>query len=705
MMLELTSKLTLDQATIESKNLCDQFSDEDLDTLGRWVYDGYQQDWNSCAKWRERTSAGLDLAMQITRNKTFPWPDCANVAFPLVTIGVLQYHSRAYPALINGPEVVKCRTIGKDADGVKKGRAHRISTHMSWQVLEEDEGWEPEHDKLFVNQACVGMAYVKSRRSDGINVSELVLAKDLVVNYWTKSLDKCPRKTHIIPLYRNDIYTRVKRGEFKDVLDETWYASPVAPKDNRTEEDKRHGVKPPATPDETTPFIGLEQHVSADLDQDGYAEPYIITIEENSQKVLRIVARFERPEDIQRNDKGEIVSVAAREYFTKYGFIPAPDGSFMDIGFGVLLGPLNETVNSTIDILLDAGVLNTTAGGFLGRGAKIRGGVFTFRPFEWPRLDASGDDIRKSVFPFPKNEPSEVLFKLLGLIIQYADRIPGATELNVGENVGQNTPAETSRIMSDEGRKIYSAIFKRTWRSMKDEFKKLYILNGIYLPVGRSVEYGESGEEISRSDYLEDPRHVVPAADPHVTSQAQGLSKAIAVKQAAMGTPGYKLDEVERYFLRALGVDNIDQLYPGPDKVPPLTNPKVQIEQLKLESKKLQIQTDNQQFMLELQEEKKLNNAKIIELMAKAEAAIADIGATKAGHQIAAFEAAIGALKLHNETLSKRIELLMKGMEIDNAQQSGSKQGGVGGVAGARGNGSTPPSPAGEAAGISGAVI
>src|SRR6267378_2576657 len=128
-MLELEHSLTLNHDTIRSSNLCEHFDEKDLQTLGRWVHEGYLHDKASRSKWEKRTEAAMDLAMQVSKDKSFPWPGCANIAFPLVTICVLQFHARAYPAIINGPDIVKCRVIGEDPKGDKRLRADRISTH------------------------------------------------------------------------------------------------------------------------------------------------------------------------------------------------------------------------------------------------------------------------------------------------------------------------------------------------------------------------------------------------------------------------------------------------------------------------------------------------------------------------------------------------------------------------------------------------
>src|SRR5882724_559189 len=113
MLRKLYNKIIINSDVAQSPNLCDRFKPDDLDYLGQLVFRGYQRDDNSRSAWKTRTSAAMDLAMQIQKEKSFPWPGCANVTFPLVTIAALQFSSRSYGNIIQGTDVVKYRTIGK----------------------------------------------------------------------------------------------------------------------------------------------------------------------------------------------------------------------------------------------------------------------------------------------------------------------------------------------------------------------------------------------------------------------------------------------------------------------------------------------------------------------------------------------------------------------------------------------------------------
>jgi len=691
-MLNLDSTISLTDAAIGAVNLCDKFSLKDLDAIGEYCRAGYLQDVNSRRDWLRRNEAGMDLALQVQKDKSFPWPGCSSVAFPLVTVAAMQFHARAYPSIVNGTDIVKYRVVGEDPTGEQTVHAQKISSHMSYQVLEEDTAWEEQTDRLLFNLSIIGTCFKKTYYSSalGHNVSEMVMAKDLVLNYWAKSVEDCSRKTHIVPMQRNEIHEKIMRGVFRDIREEPWYhTTPLVRYEDRQQfADNRQGKTMPQA-DQTTELAIREQHCRLDLDGDGYEEPYIVTFEEQSGCVLRIVASFDVDdmEKIQSGQhRGRIASIKAGEYFTKFSFIPSPDGGIYDIGFGVFLGPLNESVNSLVNQLIDAGTMANTAGGFLARGAKIRGGVYQFSPFGWNRVDSTGDDLRKSVFPLPVREPSMVLFQLLSLLIQYSNRVAGTTEMMVGENPGQNTPAATSQAMIEMGQKIYSSIFKRVWRAEKEEFRKLYILNGKFLP--------ETGPMADREDYLHNPELCVPSADPSITSDHMQVVQAQMLRDASMSVPGYDRQAVERRFLRALHVEGVEAIYPGPDKTGSPSDPKMELVKIKAQDLELK----QMMFVQQLQEQARVNNAKITKLMADAALALEEAGGVKEGHKIAAFQTYISALKQHSDTLAKQADVVMKGME------RGSDLRGMDGMAGATGDTATQGMGEGPTDGADGAM-
>ena len=609
-------------------NIANLLCEEDLTTIGVQVVKDFDNDLLSRSSWERRTEASLKLALQVAETKNFPWANASNVKFPLITIAALQYHARSYPVLIDSDLPVKCRVVGDDKDGLRALRSTRVEQHMSYQLLEEDEDWESEMDKVLITQPIIGCAFKKTYY-DPVkkhNISENVLAKDLVVNYWTKSLDTAHRVTHVLQMTTNEIYERVARGLWLDVSEgRRQQQASIAMGDSlQNAQDRAQGMTPPEPNDSSTPIEILEQHCHIDFDDDGYAEPYIVYVRRDNKKVARIVARYTQA-DVERNKDNVILSIKAEQYFTKYPFVPSPDGGFYDLGFGVLLGPLNESINTIINQLVDAGTMANTAGGFLSRGIKLRGGNYSFNPMEWKHVDTTGDDLRKGIVPLPVREPSQVMFTLLNLLINYGERIGGSVDILSGQNPGQNTPAETTRTMAEQGMKIFNGIFKRTHRSLKQEFRKLYRLNQIFITEDTPyVSNAKSAGIVLASDYEGPVTDVMPTADPSVTSDAQRMNQAAAIAQRVAATPGlYNRYEAEYSFLKAMKVTNIDKILPdpkGPNAVPPPVNPKLQIEQLKQQTKQAEMDLNMKMGLLKLMSEAELNQAHIQKLEAEVEA-------------------------------------------------------------------------------------
>ena len=670
-------KLNLDKVQ-DAKNVCDLFKDKEaLDKIGRTVHKSYEIDEQSRKKWMTKQQDATDLALQLIEEKTTPWRGAANVKFPLLTIAAMQYAARAYPVLVKTPDLVKYRVQGRDQFGVKAARALRISSHMSYQLLDQDEDWEEDHDKMMLVKPILGCAFKKSYYDPikGHNKSVLVLPKNLCVHYYAKSIEDCERKTEIFELYDREIKERELRGIF------TEHDYGVAAVADLKEEDKRQGLSPPLA-DDDRPRVFLEQHCYLDLDGDGYKEPYVVTVEKQTKKVARITNRFGeitteqsvKIEELQTRIKAlaeglveptndeelnhalrveqtiismqeEVKELAAQtpkvldiksvEHYTKYPFIPSPDGGFYDLGFGALLSPINDSVNTLINQLLDSGSLNNSNSGFIGKGARLKGGQLRFRINEWKQVNVTGGALRDSIVPLPANAPSPVLFQLLGLLINYAEQISSVTDTMKGQNPGQNTPAYNMAEMLSEGKQLFNAIFKRAYRSQRKEFRKLFALNAIYLDQEEYYEYQDSESKALRTDYTADPKDLIPAADPDAFSNKERMMKAQMISERAAAVPGYDPIKAEQRLLESMDVPDAAEVYPlvpGMDqegnetgemvlKFPPQPDPELEIKKADMQRRVLEGQSRAEADMMRAESDIAVNEAKILLMMAQAEVA------------------------------------------------------------------------------------
>lgn len=545
---------------MDSTNIAEDLDKHTLDMIGSEAKSGYEDDLDSRSEWEERNDQWMKLASQVIEGKSFPWEGASNVKYPLLTTAAIQFHARAYPALVPNTDIVKVRVTGKDLDGQKHEKAVRIGKHMTYQLLEQMPEWEEDMDKLCLSLPIVGCAFKKTYYSPlhERNVSELVPAKALVVNYWAKSLEEAYRKTQIIEMNENQLIERQRAGVY---IDCDLGDPQEGHTGHRDVSDEIQGLSDSGSIDASTPYIICEQHSYLDLDEDGYKEPYIITFEAASGKVLRIVANYSE-EDIVTNDKDEVVRITPFEHFTKFSFIPNPDGGFYDVGFGILLGPINESVNTLINQITDAGTMSNLQSGFLGRGIKLKRGDDRFKPGEWKTINSTGDDLRKSILPLPVREPSGVLFQLLSTLLESGQRLAQTTDMMVGENPGQNQAATTTMAVVEQGMKVFTAIYKRIHRSLKKEYKKLFKLNAEYLDVEEYFTILDPDQEtqgmIGFDDYDLASMDVIPSADPNIITEAQKLAKAQGLLELL--PLGINPEIVKRRVLEAQEQYNIDEL-------------------------------------------------------------------------------------------------------------------------------------------------
>lgn len=570
---------------LDKTNLAEDLDQKTLDVIGRTVKEGYDTDERSRSDWLDRNEQYLKLATQVQEDKNTPWPGAANIKFPLLSTAIQAFASRAYPALVPNANPVRGRIVGHDEDGSKANKAINVGKHMSYQLMEEMDEWEDDMDRMCHIVPLVGSCFKKTYFSPllGRNVSELVLPTDLVVDYYAKNLETAYRKTHRIYLNGNELYERIASGIYIDPDAQP----PTANEGADSTSSEVHGVSTPGTVDASTDKVMLECHTWYDLDDDGYEEPYIITIDETSGKVFRIAPRY-KEEGVTLNEQGNLVRIAPIEYFTKFSFLPSPDGSFYDLGFGSLLTPINETINTTINQLLDAGTMSNMQGGFLSRGIRIKGGDYRFKPGEWKVVNSTGDDLKRGIMPLPLRDPSSVLFSLLGMMTDAGRVLSSTVDAMVGEDSGQNQKATTTIAKIREGSRVFNAIYKRMHRSLKKEFKKLFQLNKDYLPDEVYFTVLDPGAEkvskIGRSDYQDNFADVIPTSDPNVATEQERIAKAEALwAMVQMGTVNAQV--ATKRTLEAQDQYGIEELMTMP---PPQPNVELEMQKAEL-SHKIQI--------------------------------------------------------------------------------------------------------------------
>lgn len=495
---------------IQRANIADALDDTELSRLGARVARDFADDKTSRSEYEDVSAIGLKLAEQVISKKSYPFEGAANVKIPIIPEACIQFAARAAPELLKGPNIVKGRAIGYDPDNMKADRAQRVSQYMSWQVADQMDNWLPDMDRLLHLLPVYGSVYKKVYWSPAAQrvKSEYCLWTDVVVNNTVRGLSEAPHISQAFKLRQNDFVERSRSGLYLDTKKIVWS------KDDDEEKD----------------FI--EQHRFWDLDGDGYAEPYCVTIEKDTGHVVRIYANYELSNVVQ-NQKKEIARIKPNKYFAKYDFIPSLNDKHLSWGFAYLLGPLVDASNSMVNQLLDAGHMSIMGGGFIGSGLNIPGGSMRFKMGEWKVIQAMGEDISKNIFRVPTPEPSAVLFNLLGMVTEYARGLSSVSEAMAGrESASANEPATSLLARLDQGMKVFSSIYQRIYRSMSEEFGMIFDLNGRYL---NDAQYQNVLDGVSipiaKDDFNRDDCDVLPTADPTLSSLMLRMAKSQALLQ------------------------------------------------------------------------------------------------------------------------------------------------------------------------------
>lgn len=657
---------------IQNVNIAAQLDEKLRNEIGEKVINGYDIDEQSRSDWLKALTESLKLATQVKEQKSWPWQNASNIKYPLLSIASLQFQARAYQTLIPDTSVVKGRVVGNDPTGEKATKASRISQFMSYQLLEQIENWEDDMDKLCLVLPICGTAFKKIYYDGYKPCIELLLPDNVCINYYAKSIDTAPRISEIIDLSVNEVITKIRRGEF---LDEPEFLIQEAPSTEPNEALEGQGIiRPETAEDSEVPVTFIEQHTWWDLDEDGYKEPYVIVVHKDSKKVARISPRF-RSDAVERNEDGDIVEIKPISYYEHYVFVPNPVSGIYGIGFGLLLGPINEAVNSLINQLVDSGTLNNLPSGFLGRGIRLMGGNYRFAPGEFKMVQSTADDIKKGVYQFDFKPPSPVLFNLLGTLISSGQNLASVTDTMLGEQPGQNTPFSTTQEVLSQGLKVYSSIMKRIHRSLKKELKKLYKLNKYTITedqyftiLDHSVEVEGQPMKVSGTDFEGDDTDVIPASDPALASDVQKLrqSQVIAsVLQFGTINPA----EASRRILEAERIPDVAKLMEMPPPQPNFDQ-QIKMEELELKKKELEIDSKIEQFKVAAEAAKDQAEAYLKQVEAQQMGMQAEVEKIKGQYELQKKEMEMQLQMLKSQTEVMKIEAMQAKTEMMKQQSS-----------------------------------
>jgi hypothetical protein len=542
-------------------NLAELLPEEVLMPLGSELFQNYEEYRSSRQDWETSYTDGLDLLGFKYERRTEPFRGASGATHPVLAEAVTQFQALAYKELLPADGPVRTQVVGLN-DRQKEDQANRVKDFMNYQIMDVMKEYEPEFDQMLFYLPLSGSTFKKVYYDSllGRAVSKFVPADDLIVPYSATSLDDADAVMHVIKTTENDLRKQQVNGFYRDVE-----LSPSM--DNVDDELKRkerelEGIRKEKNNDI---FTLIECHVNLDLegfeDRDPNGEmtgiklPYIVTIEEGSREILSIRRNF----NIGDPKKQKI------QYFVHFKFLPGL--GFYGFGLIHMIGGLSRTATSALRQLLDAGTLSNLPSGFKQRGIRVRDDAQPIQPGEFRDVDAPGGNLRDAFMPLPFKEPSQTLLQLMGVVVQAGQRFASIADIQIGDG-NQQAAVGTTVALLERGSRTMSAIHKRLYASMKQEFKLLSRVFSLYLPPEYPYDVVGGARTIKQTDF-DDRVDIVPVADPNIFSQTQRISLAQTQLQLAQSNPQiHNLYEAYRKMYEALGVRDIDKILNVPE--PPM---------------------------------------------------------------------------------------------------------------------------------------
>ena len=558
--------LKIEQAPDEeedfSANLAEEMSPKDLVQLAGDLIGDFDSDVGARKDWIQTYVDGLELLGLKIEDRAEPWEGACGVYHPLLSEALVKFQAETMMETFPAAGPVKTQIIGKETTE-KKNSAQRVQDDMNYQLTDVMKEFRPEHERMLWGLGLAGNAFKKVYYDPYLQrqVSMYVPAEDVVVPYGASSLESSERVTHVMRKTENDIKRLQHEGFYRDIdLGE--------PTQTMDEVEKAIAEKLGFRATTDNRFKVLEMHVDLDLpgyehtddegNPTGIALPYVVTIEKGTNEILAIRRNWE-PDD-KTHQK--------RNHFVHYGYIPG--FGFYCFGLIHLIGAFAKSGTSIIRQLVDAGTLSNLPGGFKTRGLRVKGDDTPIAPGEFRDVDVPSGTMRDNVMPLPYKEPSQVLYALLGTIVEEGRKFAGSAELQASD-MSANAPVGTTLAILERTLKTMSAVQARIHYSMKQEFRLLKRIIADYAPEDYSYEPEEGSRRARRADY--ESVDVIPVSDPNAATMAQKVVQYQAALQLAGTAPQlYDLPLLHRQMLDVLGIKNYQKLVPIEDDLRP-TNP------------------------------------------------------------------------------------------------------------------------------------
>ncbi len=538
-------------------NLAEYLDSGFIEGLGGDLMSEIDQDKASRKEWEKAYVDGLKLLGLQIEERTEPWNGACGVFHPMITEAVVRFQSEMITETFPAAGPVKTKIIGKETPE-KKEAAVRVQDDMNFELTEVMKEYRPEHERMLWSLPATGSAFKKVYYDPnlGRQVSMFVPAEDIILPYGTTDMDTCRRLTHVMRKSKNDLVKLQAAGFYRD----TELGEPDKNKsDIQQAKDKETGFSDLNDDRFTLMEVHVDLHIPDDPfgDKDGeIAVPYVVTVIRGTNTILSIYRNWNEDDDLKLK----------RQHFVHYQYVPG----FGAYGFGLfhLIGGFAKSATSLMRQLVDAGTLSNLPGGLKSRGLRIKGDDTPIAPGEFRDVDVASGNIRDSILPLPYKEPSQVLYTLLGNIVEEGRRFAATADMKVADMSAQ-APVGTTLALLERQLKILTAVQARTHYSLKQEFKLLKSIIRDYTEPDYEYDPEYGTKRAKQSDY--DLVDVIPVSDPNAATMSQRVVQYQAVIQMAQMAPQiYDLPQLHRAMLDVLGIKNAEKLVPLPDDEKPI---------------------------------------------------------------------------------------------------------------------------------------
>jgi hypothetical protein len=549
-------------------NLAEILDERVLMDLSSELMGYYEDDKGSRQDWEDSYTEGLDLLGIKYENRDEPFRGSSGVTHPVIAEAVTQFQAQAYKELLPSSGPVRTQVVGASTPEVES-QSKRVQEFMNFQIMNVMDEYDPEMDRLLFYLPLAGSAFKKIYFDDILDraVSKFVPADDLLVPYNATDLSSASRVTHVIRMNTNDVRKNQAAAFYREVDIQAYGDEDEV----RQKERELQGIERSGSDDQDCTILEVHtdldlpgfEHVSPlDGEETGIKLPYIVTIDEGSQKVLAVRRNWNEGDHNYRKV----------QYFSHYKFLPGL--GFYGYGLLHMIGGLGRSATSILRQLIDAGTLANLPAGFKARGIRIRDADEPLSPGEFRDIDVPGGALRESIMPLPYKEPSQTLMSLLGFVVDAGRRFAAIADLQVGDG-NQQAAVGTTVALLERGSKVMSAIHKRLHYAQKQEFRMLARVFSESLPP--MYPYNVYGAEatIKQADF-DERIDVIPVSDPNIFSMSQRLALAQTQLELAQSNPQmHNLHEAYRRIYEAIGVNNIEAILPTPQPPKP-TDPAIE---------------------------------------------------------------------------------------------------------------------------------